>query len=80
MDLRTPIGLLFTAVGLLLALFGAAHGSAAYLETGLNIDLIWGLVLLVFGLGMLLLAWRGARRERRAAAAAPPSVASEKLV
>ncbi|MGH9541227.1 MAG: hypothetical protein ACRD2H_05025 [Terriglobales bacterium] len=66
MDLRTPIGLMFTAIGVLLTGFGWLHRSAVYLRTGLNIDLIWGLVLLAFGIFMLALAWRAHVRAARA--------------
>jgi len=45
-DPKTPIGLLFTLYGVLL--------SAR--ELGLNVNLIWGGVLLVFGITLLLSA------------------------
>lgn len=53
-DLRLPIGALFTIYGALLVLYGALGDKAQYARSlGLNINLIWGLVLLVFGVGML---------------------------
>jgi len=56
-DIRLPIGLLFLIVGLLLAALGLT-GDPARLRTealGVNIDLIWGAALTVFGLAMLAL-------------------------
>jgi len=52
-DLRLPIGALFTVYGALLILYGLLGDQAQYARSlGLNVNLIWGLVLLVFGLGM----------------------------
>lgn len=61
-DLRLPIGILFSLYGALLVVFGAATNSNAGLYTrslGSNINLIWGIVLLIFGALMLLGAIRG---------------------
>ena len=58
LDIRIPLGLLFLATGGLMTVYGLfTQGSAIY-EKSLSIDinLIWGLVLLLFGLLMLLLA------------------------
>ncbi len=57
LDIRIPLGLLFLATGGLMTVYGLfTQGSAIY-EKSLSIDinLIWGLVLLLFGLLMLLL-------------------------
>ncbi len=51
-DVRLPIGLLFLAIGLLVAGYGAV---AAPMAAGLNIDLIWGAVMAGFGALMLTL-------------------------
>ena len=59
-DLRLPIGIMFSAFGLILVIFGAATGkSNAYNEhsLGININLVWGAVMLVFGVVMLVLTW-----------------------
>jgi hypothetical protein len=62
-DLRAPIGALFTVYGALLTLYGALGDKAQYARSlGLNINLIWGLVLLAFGLGMLVARARGSKR------------------
>ena len=66
-DIRLPIGLLFLAIGALLAGLGLT-GDAASLRTadlGVNIDLAWGGFLAGFGAVMIiltLLARGGAQR------------------
>lgn len=67
MDLRLPIGGLFVTLGLLLAGYGVATAgnTAQYASAGgLNINLWWGLAMLAFGLGCVLLARRAARQGR----------------
>ena len=67
LDIRIPIGSLFTVLGALLAGYGLFSNPAIYQRSlGIDINLWWGVVLLVFGLAMLALAWRAARRARRA--------------
>ncbi len=64
LDIRLPIGLLFTALGLLLAVFGSFSDPALYRRSlGINVNLLWGLALLGFGIIMLGLARRGARAK-----------------
>lgn len=60
LDLRWPIGLMFTLIGVLLIGYGAVN-SAGSTRLGMNINLIWGAVLLVFGVLMLLGAARGGK-------------------
>lgn len=57
-DLRYPIGILFTAYGVILTAFGAfTNGAEIYKKSlGDNVNLHWGVLLLVFGLFMLGLA------------------------
>jgi hypothetical protein len=63
LDLRLPIGLMFTIVGVLLTGFGLVSDDAIYARSlGINVNLWWGLVLLAFGLTMLGLAIRAWRR------------------
>jgi hypothetical protein len=65
LDIRWPIGIMFSLVGVLLAVFGAATGGTdMYKQTslGININLIWGVVLLVFGVLMLLGAISGRKK------------------
>jgi hypothetical protein len=54
-DLRIPMGLLFLVIGCVLTTFGlVTRGSEIYARSGgLNIDLVWGMVLLVSGAAML---------------------------
>jgi hypothetical protein len=58
LDLRTPMGLMFTITGVILVLWGLkTNGDAALYarSLGINANLWWGLVLLVFGLTMFIL-------------------------
>lgn len=57
-DVRLPIGLLFLAIGLLVAFTGLTGDKAAMdaHSAGVNIDLIWGAIMAGFGAIMLLLA------------------------
>ncbi len=60
-DLRLPIGLMFSLYGVMLAIFGlATQGQEMYATHSLsiNINLLWGIVLAIFGAFMLFLALR----------------------
>ena len=60
LDVRLPIGMLFSIFGILLTLFGAFSDPALYERSlGINVNLIWGVVLLGFGAVMLFLGRRG---------------------
>jgi hypothetical protein len=64
LDLRIPMGLMFTLVGVILSAFGLATKDRLgfYAQSlGIDVNLWWGLVLLVFGLTMFLLGQRGQR-------------------
>jgi multisubunit Na+/H+ antiporter MnhG subunit len=66
LDIRIPIGLLFTLIGLLLVAFGAFGNKVIYVRSlGYNVNLEWGAVLFVFGIMMLFFGHRGNRREAR---------------
>ncbi len=61
LDIRLPIGLMFTVFGVLVGGYGVAtRGSTMYARhsLGININLWWGGALLIFGGVMLLLARR----------------------
>jgi len=60
LDIRWPIGLMFTLIGALLTGYGAVKG-ATPVSLNININLIWGIVLLVFGVLMLAGAVRGGK-------------------
>jgi hypothetical protein len=70
LDLRIPMGAMFTLVGVILSIFGlATNGSSIYAAiNGLDINLWWGLVLFVFGLTMFLMG----RRSQKRLAKLPP--------
>ncbi len=58
-DLRLPIGIIFTIYGFLLTAYGVFSNKEQYARSlGININLIWGIVMLVFGLVMLYFAKR----------------------
>jgi hypothetical protein len=61
LDIRWPIGLMFTLIGVLLTGYGVVNSSGS-LSLGININFIWGVVLLVFGALMLLGAVRGGKK------------------
>ena len=59
-DLRLPIGILFTIYGLLLAVYGLIGNKEQYVRSlGINVNLVWGIVMLVFGVVMFFFARRG---------------------
>jgi hypothetical protein len=59
LDLRIPIGGMFTIFGVVLIVWGLLSDAAIYQRSlGINVNLWWGLVLLAFGLAMLWLAYR----------------------
>ena len=67
LDIRYPIGLLFGMLGIILTLFGALGPKDVYANSlGYNVNLIWGIVLLLFGGFMLLMARRGTASARLA--------------
>ena len=64
LDIRFPIGIMFTLIGLLLTVTGFVTGGdpAFYkISLGININLVWGIVLLLFG-GLM---WGFAVLEKR---------------
>jgi len=68
LDIRVPIGGLFTVLGLLLAGYGlATAGDPTHYARSLsvNINLWWGLIMLAFGLLLLLAASLGRRKLSR---------------
>jgi hypothetical protein len=57
LDIRLPIGLLFSIFGLILTAYGIFGDKEMYARSlGININLWWGLLILVFGLMFLLFA------------------------
>jgi hypothetical protein len=59
LDLRLPIGLMFSIFGVMLVAYGLMSDAAIYARSlGINVNLWWGVVLLAFGLVMLGFALR----------------------
>ncbi len=64
-DIKFPIGLMFSIFGLMLTLYGlfTSGDEALYSRSlGVNINLWCGLGMLVFGLIMLVLAWTAKKK------------------
>jgi hypothetical protein len=77
LDIRAPIGGLFTVLGGMLAGYGlfasGTRGSSDLLSSGANVNLWWGLVMLVFGIVLLLMARRAMSRPVPTSLAGDPS-------
>ena len=58
LDIRYPIGLMFGIIGLVMVLYGLLTGSDPMYQRslGINVNVWWGAVLLVFGGVMLYFA------------------------
>jgi hypothetical protein len=75
-DLRLPLGWLFVILGVLLEIAGLRPvPTSEGISPGININLIWGAVMIVFGLLCLWLTHRHKRKSLRA----NPVTATEKL-
>jgi hypothetical protein len=66
MDIRAPIGGLFTLLGVMLAGYGLVAGSRTSSDVApvTNVNLWWGIVMLLFGILMLALSRRSMGRAR----------------
>lgn len=54
LDLRLPVGLMFSIFGVILIIVGLVGGPALVQQSlGVNINLWWGLIMLAFGGTML---------------------------
>lgn len=77
LDIRIPIGLMFGLIGLILGVFGLISDAAIYQRSlEINVNLIWGWLLLAFSALMLRLAYgarRGTKTEKRAEDSSPRS-------
>lgn len=61
LDIRWPIGLMFSLVGLMMTIYGfMTKGNTEMYQRslGININLVWGIILLIFGAFMLIMAVR----------------------
>jgi hypothetical protein len=68
LDIRLPIGLMFAILGALLIFYGLVSNHEIYdrFSLGVNINLLWGVVMLVFGVVMYLFGRRGTSAMRSA--------------
>ena len=67
-DLRLPLGYLFAVLGALLLLQGLRDDPSSNARSlGMNLNLVWGGVLIVFAVICLLLAFRQKKASERAA-------------
>jgi hypothetical protein len=67
LDIRYPIGLMFSLIGILVSVYGLATGSNKALyerSLNININLIWGIFLLLFGAWMLFMALRAKKQGK----------------
>lgn len=79
LDIRFPIGMLFSLVGAMLAGYGLMSDPAIYQRSlGYNVNLGWGLALLAFG-GLMLVLGRRGTSSVRPAASTPEGRATEQL-
>jgi len=63
LDVRMPIGVMFTLVGAIITIYGKFSDPAIYERSlGINVNLWWGLVMLGFGLFMLIMAMRASKK------------------
>ncbi|MEI6644721.1 MAG: hypothetical protein WCP12_01635 [bacterium] len=65
LDICWPIGIMFSLVGAMLAIFGLVTKASEEMykrSLDININLWWGLVLLLFGGLMLLSAWKNSKK------------------
>ncbi len=59
LDIRIPVGLMFAIIGAILVVYGLIGDKSIYSASlGINVNLWWGAVLLVFGLVMFYLGKR----------------------
>ncbi|GAC1451931.1 MAG: hypothetical protein PVS2B3_17490 [Steroidobacteraceae bacterium] len=62
-DIRLPLGVMFTLIGALLTGYGLLSDPATNERSlGININLWWGLALLVLAAAFLALTWRARPR------------------
>ena len=66
LDIRVPIGWLFTILGAMLGIYGLINHRPTYdWSPGTNINLVWGAALLVFGVVMLMMSRHAAVAARK---------------
>ncbi|HEY8900493.1 MAG TPA: hypothetical protein VIM61_08775 [Chthoniobacterales bacterium] len=64
LDIRLPIGLMFSLIGLLMTGYGLVTPAALYERSlGINVNLWWGIVLVLFGAWMLISSLRPGKKK-----------------
>ena len=64
LDIRLPIGIMFSVLGVLLTVYGLMSNQSIYQRSlNININLWWGIVIFGFGVVMLILSKRGGKDE-----------------
>ena len=66
LDLRLPIGLMFSTVGILMAAYGLVTSSNIELyrrSLDINVNLWWGLFLVIFGVLMFVAGYRAQAQD-----------------
>jgi hypothetical protein len=60
LDIRIPLGLIFLIIGGLMSVYGlfTRHSAIYEKSLGVNLNLTWGLLMLIFGLVMFLVGRR----------------------
>jgi multisubunit Na+/H+ antiporter MnhG subunit len=60
LDIRIPLGLIFLIIGGLMSIYGlfTRHSAIYEKSLGVNLNLTWGLLMLIFGLIMFLVGRR----------------------
>jgi FtsH-binding integral membrane protein len=67
LDIRLPIGMMFSLIGAVMVIYGLVTGSNKELyqrSLDININLWWGLLLLAFGLVMFIAAKVAAKKNK----------------
>jgi len=66
LDLKRPIGWLLSAYGVLLTVYGLLTKKEMYaISLGINVNLVWGLVMIVIGGAFLLTAFLKRKKVAR---------------
>jgi cytochrome c biogenesis protein CcdA len=70
LDLKLPIGWLLSAYGVLLTVYGLVTKKEMYVKSlGLNLNVVWGVLMLFIGAGFLLAAFL--KKDKNRAASRP---------
>jgi hypothetical protein len=54
LDVRTPAGIMFVILGAVLTIYGLVSDPSLYQRSlGINVNLVWGVIMAVFGVALL---------------------------